>query len=89
MGCKLDVIATAAEAALAELPSEDAPAEVVDDAEVSMETAAEAMLELLLQLVVNVAVAFCDSSSPTAVFRAAINNENLRDACLCYIEGQS
>ena len=88
MGCKLDVIATAAEAALAELPSEAAPAEVVEDAEVSME-AAEAMLELLLQLVVNVAVAFCDSSSPTAVFRAAINNENLRDACLCYIEGQS
>ena len=88
MGCKLDVIATAAEAALAELPSEAAPVEVVEDAEVSME-AAEAMLELLLQLVVNVAVAFCDSSSPTAVFRAAINNENLRDACLCYIEGQS
>ena len=88
MGCKLDVIATAAEAALAELPSEAAPAEVVEDAEVSME-AAEAMLELLLQLVVNVAVAFCDSSSPTAVFRAAINNENLRDACFCYIEGQS
>ena len=88
MGCKLDVIATAAEAALAELPSEAAPAEVVEDAEVSME-AAEAMLELLLQLVVNVAVAFCDSSSPTAVFRAEINNENLRDACLCYIEGQS
>ena len=88
MGCKLDVIATAAEAALAELPSEAAPAEVVEDAEVSME-AAEAMLELLLQLVVNVAVAFCDSSSPTAVFRAAINNENFRDACLCYIEGQS
>ena len=88
MGCKLDVIATAAEAALAELPSEAAPAEVVEDAEVSME-ATEAMLELLLQLVVNVAVAFCDSSSPTAVFRAAINNENLRDACLCYIEGQS
>ena len=88
MGCKLDVIATAAEAALAELPSEAAPAEVVEDAEVSME-AAEAMLELLLQLVVNVAVAFCDSSSPTAVFRAAINNENLRDACLCYVEGQS
>ena len=88
MGCKLDVIATAAEAALAELPSEAAPVEVVEDAEVSME-AAEAMLELLLQLVVNVAVAFCDSSSPTAVFRAAINNENLRDACLCYVEGQS
>ena len=88
MGCKLDVIATAAEAALAELPSEAAPAEVVEDAEVSIE-AAEAMLELLLQLVVNVAVAFCDSSSPTAVFRAAINNENLRDACLYYIEGQS
>ena len=88
MGCKLDVIATAAEAALAELPSEAAPAEVVEDAEVSME-AAEAMLELLLQLVVNVAVAFCDSSSPTAVFRAAINNENLRDACHYYIEGQS
>ena len=79
MGCKLDVIATAAEAALAELPSEAAPVEVVEDAEVSME-ATEAMLELLLQLVVNVAVAFCDSSSPTAVFRAAINNENLRDA---------
>ena len=88
MGCKLDVIAMAAEAALAELPSEAAPVEVVEDAEVSME-AAEAMLELLLQLVVNVAVAFCDSSSPTAVFRAAINNENLRDACLCYVEGQS
>ena len=88
MGCKLDVIATAAEAALAELPSEAAPVEVVEDAEVSME-AVEAMLELLLQLVVNVAVAFCDSSSPTAVFRAAINNENLRDACLCYVEGQS
>ena len=88
MGCKLDVIATAAEAALAELPSEAAPVEVVEDAEVSME-AAEAMLELLLQLVVNVAVAFCDSSSPTAVFRAAINNENLRDVCFCYIEGQS
>ena len=88
MGCKLDVIATAAEPALAEVPSEAAPAEVVKDAEVSME-AAEAMVELLLQLVVNVAVAFCDSSSPTAVFRAAINNENLRDACLCYIEGQS
>ena len=88
MGCKLDVIATAAEAALAELPSEAAPVEVVEDAEVSME-AAEAMLELLLQLVVNVAVAFCDSSSPTAVLRAAINNENLRDACLCYVEGQS
>ena len=88
MGCKLDVIATAAEAALAELPSEAAPVEVVEDAEVSME-ATEAMLELLLQLVVNVAVAFCDSSSPTAVFRAAISNENLRDACLCYVEGQS
>ena len=88
MGCKLDVIATAAEAALAELPSGAAPAEVVEDAEFSME-AAEAMLELLLQLIVNVAVAFCDSSSPTAVFRAAINNENLRDACLYYIEGQS
>ena len=54
MGCKLDVIATAfEEAPLAELPSEAAMV--------------EAVLELLLQLVVNVAVAFCDSS-PAAVF---------------------
>ena len=81
MGCKLDVIATAfEEAPLAELPSEAAPAEVVEDAEVSMESA-EAMLELLLQLVVNVAVAFEDSSS-TAVFKAGINNKNLGYAFL-------
>ena len=85
MGCKLDVIATAE--ALAELPSE--AAEAVETAEAAEAVEATEAVESLLQLVVNVAVAFCDSSSPTAVFRAAINNENLRDACFCYIEGQS